>query len=340
MAIVNFNTSRQTLRCLESLRASTRQPQWVCVLDNASGDDDFDALARGITPLPRAELRLFRSTVNLGFAGGNNALIDELMRELQCHVVVLLNNDATAEPAMLERLVDAASNAGEVALVGGRMNRLAAPTEPDSLGISIYASLMPANRLSADDPYLGPTGGCCLITRSLVEKLKEQTGYVFDERFFCYCEDTDLAMRALLLGHRPVYAADAIALHEGQASTGNVDNDFIAYHGLRNLIWMHAKLVPGWLLVKYGVLLAAAHAMTLVRQTLSGRFVVMLAVYRDALRKLPEFWRERKRFAALQGHVDSSELDRLIAPRFYRRGYLGEVIAQLKARRAKRQAPA
>ena len=39
------------------------------------------------------------------------------------------------------------------------------------------------------------------------------------------------------------------ALHQGQASSGGAArDDFIAYHGVRNVIWMHVKLMPTALL--------------------------------------------------------------------------------------------
>ena len=100
------------------------------------------------------------------------------------------------------------------------MHKLADPAEVDTLGIAMYASLMPADRKSLDDTFIGPTGGCCMLTRALIERLKAVSGYCFDPRFFCYCEDTDMVLRAVLLGYRPIYLDQLVALHEGQASSG------------------------------------------------------------------------------------------------------------------------
>ncbi len=325
LTVVNFNTAEHTLRCLASLEGCDLAPDCVLVLDNASAPADLERLVQGCRALPRSEIRVYRSATNLGFAAGSNALVALALAEPGCRHVAMLNNDAIAQPALFVRLLAAMSGApGPAGLAGGRMNRLDDPGRADTLGISLYASLMPADRLDAADPYLGPTGGCCMLSRELVERLVAVSGYCFDSRYFCYCEDTDLALRAVLLGFRPAYADDLVALHEGQASSAP-DSAFIAYHGLRNLIWMHAKLVPGRLFAKYGVLLAAAHAMSFVRQCLVGRFGLMMKVYRDAFARLPEFRAERARFAR-EARVGSRELERLIAPRFYRKGYLGEVL--------------
>jgi GT2 family glycosyltransferase len=85
-----------------------------------------------------------------------------------------------------------------------------------------------------DEVLLGPTGGCALLRRRLLEDLRAMHGAWFDEQFFCYAEDTDLVIRARWLGYRAAYAADAIVQHEGSLSSGGPDNDFVLYHGIRN----------------------------------------------------------------------------------------------------------
>ncbi len=232
--VINYNTAFQTLRCLKSLRESTLQPDWVFVLDNASASDDYLHLLIGCERPTFGELRLYKSVKNLGFAQGSNVLIDLLLGEPRCKEVMLLNNDAVAQADMLETLslalFKSGSNAG---LAGGRMHKLADPSEVDTLGISLYASLMPADRKTLEDPWLGPTGGCCLMSRQMLQTLHRTTGYYFDARYFCYCEDTDLVIRGVLSGFEPVYVNSLVALHEGQASSGGGHSDFISYHGIR-----------------------------------------------------------------------------------------------------------
>lgn len=324
--VINYNTAKQTLRCLESIQQSTLLPDWVLVLDNASAAVDYQCLIEGARAPQAGLLCIYRSERNLGFAEGSNVLIDLLLNQSACNYVVLLNNDAVAQKDMLAVLLHALQVAGEGAgLAGGRMHKLADPAEVDTLGIAMYASLMPADRKSLDDAYVGPTGGCCMLDRLLIEQLKAVSGYCFDPRFFCYCEDTDLVMRAVLMGYRPVYLDQLLALHEGQASSGGGYNPFVAYHGLRNTLWMHIKLMPSELWWRYGVFLLLAHILMIGRHILSGRFSLMLRVYRDALRSAPEFWAERKQLQErLPAHGQA--LDDRITKRFYRMGYLRHVL--------------
>jgi len=258
------------------------------------------------------------------------------MAEPDCRFAGLINNDAVAKPSMVTRLVDAmAGEPGRVGLTGGRMHKLHAPDEVDTLGIAIYSSLMPADRKSTADPYFGPSGGCCMLARELIEELEATCDYCFDDRFFCYCEDTDLVLRANLLGYQPAYVDEILALHEGQASSGSGYNPFIAYHGIRNTLWMHLKLMPTAILVRHCAWLLLLHAMIIARTLAVGHVRLLFSIYRDALAQRRAFWDERRRF---QRHVrvTPAQLAQRFAPRFYRKGYLRLVAAQLWAQHRKK----
>ncbi len=208
------------------------------------------------------------------------------------------------------------------------MHQLHAPGSVDTLGITIYANLMPADRKTTEDPYLGPTGGCCIMDRAFVEDTISVSGYLFDSRFFCYCEDTDLVLRAVLRGYRPIFVNDVVALHEGQASSGGNYNDFIAYHGLRNALWMQWKLMPMVLRLRHSPSSLAAQMMTVVRYTLDGRLGVLLRVYKDAYARRAEFRQEGMRLSAYW-KLNARALRRRFSSRFYRKGYIKLALAQL-----------
>lgn len=330
LAIINYNTAPQTLRCLESVRQVLDPPDWVAVLDNGSEDEAIGSAIARFHPYDSTDLRLWRSERNLGFAEGSNRLIARLLDDPDCRYILLLNNDAVAMPSLPSRLYAALCDAPTAGLAGGRMHRLDAPHRVDTLGIALYASLMPADRHALSDGYLGPTGGCALISRACLEDLRRSAGYWFDPRFFCYCEDTDLVLRARLLGYRPVFVDEVLALHEGQASSTAVKgyNPFIAYHGIRNSLWLIAKSIPGRLLAKYGLLFLLAHLMTIARHLLSGHPRLLFRAYRDAFRGLPELLAERRRLRE-HARIDARRLDAVITPRFYRRGYPALVVRQL-----------
>jgi GT2 family glycosyltransferase len=65
---------------------------------------------------------------------------------------------------------------------------------------------------------------------------------LFDERFFMYCEDVDLAFRAQLAGYRCVYTPRAVARHRLSATGGG---KLASYQCGRNFVWLLARDVPG-----------------------------------------------------------------------------------------------
>jgi GT2 family glycosyltransferase len=180
---------------------------------------------------------------------------------------------------------------------------------------------MPADRYDTNEPYLGPTGGCAMITRECLLTLKRTSGYFFDSRFFCYCEDTDLVLRANLLGYRPVFVNEVLALHEGQASSNKGFNQFIAYHGLRNSTWLVIKLIPASVILRFGLLHFLSHLMTISNHVLHGRVCLLRDTYRDILNNYRNITADRRRLT-LARKVPSIRLAKLIAPRFYRKGYI------------------
>lgn len=324
--LINYNTAVQTLRCIASLSSCTPPPAWIMVLDNASSDADFAQLVSSLHGTSHSHIRLFRSPSNLGFAAGSNFLVDQLLAIERCQYLGLLNNDAIALPELVQVLRGALTSSQlSIGMSGARMHKMHNPQEVDTLGISLYASLMPADRKDIADPYLGPTGGCCLMTRAFVQDVIITTGYCFDARFFCYCEDTDLALRANLLGYQPSYSDQMVALHEGQASSNTAPGHFIAYHGLRNAIWMHLKCLPNRLLLRHAHWLLLAHVLTIVRQTLSGRAWVMFTVYRDAFAAFRQMRQENQRLQRAS-RISPDHWQSLISRHFYRAGYTKQVL--------------
>lgn len=329
VVIVNYRTPHLTLRCLSSLGALNPLPGWVVILDQ----DPEEGRALELSPdifclFPQTAVRVFVSKVNLGFALGCNVAVDILLKEPSCRAILLLNNDAVALPSLSQVLLKALNAAPRAGMVGGRIDKLDEPGKVDTLGITLHKSLMPANRLTLDEPFLGPTGGCCLLDRSFVEDMLTSFGYLFDPRFFCYAEDTDLAVRAILKGYQPVYIDQKVALHQGQASTGKGYQPFIAYHGIRNVIWMHVKWFSWDLLWRHVGWLFIAHFLAVVRQILSGRPDVAYRIYRDAWKGLPSFFSERKSHLELiqKGSVLISEK---LSDRFYQSGYFKSTLIQL-----------
>lgn len=329
IVLVNFNTADRSLRCVASLQPLAGQIRLI-VVDSGSRPADLAALRAGLArEWPQAEL--IASPLNIGFAAGCNRAITRCLADAAISHVLLLNNDAVATPQLHAWLLDHLHGRADADLAGGRVLKLdAGSDEVDSLGIAFYRSLLASNRLDPQEPYFGPTGGCALYARRVLEKLRDTHGYVFDEEFFCYAEDTDVAARALLLGFTPAYADAVLARHEGQASSGGGFNDFVLYHGIRNSLWMLLKCVPASLILRNLPWLLAIHAGIVLRHGLRGKARVVFRLYRDALGGSLRMWRKRRRIQRSR-HIRAATFAQHVSRRFYDRGYVRNALKDLWA---------
>jgi len=129
----------------------------------------------------------------------------------------------------------------------------------------------------------------------------------FDERFFCYHEDVDLALRMRLAGGECVQSADAIVEHVSSGISDQVGG-FAVYHGTRNRIWTFIKSMPLPLLILLAPLHIFANLAYLIWSAFRpGRFKPTARGIWHGLRGLPDMWASRK---VVQSHraIPASEL--------------------------------
>lgn len=116
----------------------------------------------------------------------------------------------------------------------------------------------------------------------------------FDESFFCYMEDVDLGFRLRLAGHKCLFVYDAVARHEGSASSG-LHSDFYVYHGARNMVWTFMKNMPAPLLIMYLPQHLLLNLFTMLWYALQGKGGAVVRAKRDSIAGLPRVLEQRKR---------------------------------------------
>jgi N-acetylglucosaminyl-diphospho-decaprenol L-rhamnosyltransferase len=284
--IVNFNGGPHLRRCVACLIRQSEARFEAVIVDNASTDGSLE----GLPADPR--LRLLRLQDNTGFAKGNNIGIAGCAAPL----VALLNPDAFPEPGWLAALVQAAQSWPDAVMFGSLQVCADSPELLDGLGDVYFCAgtswrgghrhVRP--RIAAAAEAFGPCAAAALYR---TEWFRHVGG--FDERFFSYAEDVDLAFRLRLAGGRCIQVPDAVVAHVGSAVTGEM-SEFSVYHLTRNQIWTFLKCMPWpllWLLLPAHVLLVVA---TLVRARRHGRSRAVARGVRDAVYRVPEFWVARR----------------------------------------------
>lgn len=329
VVVVNRNAGRHLAHVLECLEEQTASAHRVIVVDNASDDGSLDGLAERF---PRFEL--VRSQENLGFAAGNNLAVEEAA---DCELVALLNPDAFPQPDWLERLLAAAAaNPGHAAF-GSTLLLAADPGTFDGTGDEYHVSGVAWRRdqgapVTVREP--GETFSVCAAA-ALYRRSAFRAVGGFDEHFFCYYEDTDLAFRLRLAGHRCLYVPGAVVHHVGSATTGLL-SPFTIYHSARNQLWTYVKNMPSPLLWLYLPQHLFLSVLTVLTYTLLGQGRAALRGKGDGLRALPRVLAERRRIQASRT-ASAAELRR--AMRGGAEGYVTPVrirLRELQGRRRRR----
>ncbi len=212
VVIPTYNARSLLSEALEHLAAQT-VPHDVVVVDNASTDGTAAAIRERF---PR--VRLVALDANLGFGRAVNRGVDTVDTD----VVVLVNNDVLCPPDFLERLLAPLAD-DRVSMTAGVLLQHDRPDLVDSAGIELDRTLRswdmlwnrPVAELADAAEPVGPCGGAAAFRTAAFRAVGG-----FDDAFFAYWEDVDLALRLRLAGHACVRAADARALHRHGQTVG------------------------------------------------------------------------------------------------------------------------
>jgi GT2 family glycosyltransferase len=318
VAIINYRTAEATVKCATLCATLAGPDASIHLLDNGSGAADVGVLRGLASRFPT--VRLIESSDNLGFAAGTNLLLASVLADGAIDQVLLLNSDTEPTPGFIGAMQARLDPAAHTDMVAARLLD-ANSGNVDTLGITLFRSTLASNRKREDEKLLGPSGGCALLTRRLLEDLRAQHGEWFDETFFCYAEDTDLAVRARWLGYAAAYAPDAVVHHAGSLSSGGPENDFVLYHGIRNSLWWLVKNAPlGWFLRSLPWFVAL-HAGIVLRHLRRGRARVLWRLYRDAIKGIGSMRRKRAIIRRTR-RVPTREFASWVEPHFYQRDYV------------------
>ena len=300
VVVLNYNGKRYLDDCLSSLAAQTFRDLEVIVVDNASTDGSVEYIKSNFS-----WVRLVINKENLGFAGGTNSGI----RAAEGDLILTFNNDARADSRLLEYLHKpmADSNVGVCAakmlLADGRIN---------SAGICLSRSgaawdrgmFGPDNgQYDAREEVFGACAGAALYRREMLDEIG-----LFDEDFFLYMEDVDLAFRARLAGWKCIYVPEAKVFHHHGGTTG-AGSDLSVYYGNRNVIWYAIKDFPTGLLITSLPFIVARNLAVIPYYALRGQGRVILKSKIDALKGVTMMLRKRK---DVLRKVDDSEINRFV----------------------------
>ncbi len=232
--LINWRDERQTLQCVDEVRSWLSINPNIIVVDNESSTNSQTTLAKALLPH-----ELICSGSNLGYAGGNNLAIKQVLAGTDRYIL-LLNTDAqVSEKSVMALLATMNDNpeisilgpviyegeAGKVkCLIGGRDIAQHASTRIEASPESL--ATIPGYPLH-DVDYVS---GTVLLARSSVF---EQLG-LLDEQYFFSGEIADFCKRAKNEGHKACVDLSVEAFHDTGKTPSQRRETLYTYYSLRN----------------------------------------------------------------------------------------------------------
>jgi GT2 family glycosyltransferase len=254
--ITTYNSAKFLARCLDSIDSQTCQAIEVIVVDDASSDETRTILQQ------RTGLKIFCNDRNTGFAAAQN----QAARAAQGSWLLSLNPDVVLSPTFVETLVTTGELHAQIGTVCGKLLRWDFDAHEefthviDSTGIYFRRDLrhldrgaeeLDAGQYEKVEYVFGATGAAALYRRAMLDDVSVE-GQYFDEQFFAYREDADLAWRAQLMGWHCLYTPKAVAWHVRRVTPERRKQlpHEINWHSVKNRFLMRAKNIS-WPLYRH-----------------------------------------------------------------------------------------
>ena len=220
IVLITYNSRSYIQACLDSIFRQDVNDVEVIVVDNASTDG-----TREFVQTMYAQAKLIANSANLGASKARNQGIECAVGEW----VLTLDSDVVLGDGFLQEFLLAPRElSDDIGMVQTNILNIDGKTiHSQGIYLSVIRRFFDLNRGKPQDfvdpeakRILGPCSAAAFYRRSMLEELKEPTGY-FDERFFFLVEDVDLAWRARRAGWKVVLCRQLTCFHTGNGSGTN-----------------------------------------------------------------------------------------------------------------------
>jgi GT2 family glycosyltransferase len=258
---VNYDHPDITCALLESLQHITYPNIEIIVVDNASPKDD-----PAILKITYPEIVFIQSSVNLGFAGGNNLGI----RKAHGKYVLFINNDTEVEPGFLEPLV---AKLESNKMIGAVSPKIKFYYQPDTIQYSGQAPINPYTirshgyghgaidngQFESDSLTHFVHGAAMMVPLSVIKEVG-----LMPECYFLYYEELDWCASIKRAGYQLWYVHNSVILHKESISTGKLTPFKTYYLNRSRLLYLrrNVKGITFFIATMYQILIAIPKNLT------------------------------------------------------------------------------
>ena len=236
----NYNGKKFLKAFFESLNNDSELIGEVIIVDNASTDGSKEYIEGSTFNFP---VRLIENTENVGFSPAVNQGIEKAQYEY----IFSLNNDTEVKKGSIKALVDLMSSDDNIFSLQAKMLQYNNKELIDDVGdeYNLLACTKKTGENHSSGEYtevceiFSACAGAAMYRKSLLLELG-----MFDDNFFAYMEDVDLAIRSRIYGYKNLLCPDAVVYHIGSATSGSRYNEFKVRLAARNNVWVVYKNLP------------------------------------------------------------------------------------------------
>ncbi|MBP3225706.1 MAG: glycosyltransferase family 2 protein, partial [Methanobrevibacter sp.] len=236
----NYNGERFLKTFMDSLNEDSEYIGEVIIVDNGSTDGSIDYLKNNRFNFP---LVLIENKENLGFSPAVNQGILKAKHDL----IFSINNDTEIKKGSIKALADLISSSDDIFSVQAKMlqytNKELIDDVGDEYNLLAWTKKTGENHHSDEYSEVMDIFSSCAGAAMYKKPVLNEIG-LFDDNFFAYMEDVDLAIRSKINGYRNLLCPDAIVYHIGSATSGSRYNEFKVRLAARNNVWVVYKNIP------------------------------------------------------------------------------------------------
>ena len=236
----NYNGERFLKTFLNSLNEDSQYIGEVIIVDNGSTDGSLDYLKSNSFDFP---LVLIENKENVGFSPA----VNQGIRKDKNNLIFSINNDTEIKKGSIKSLIDLITSSDDIFSVQAKMlqytNKNLIDDVGDEYNLLAWTKKVGENHESSEynevKDIFSSCAGAAMYNKSILDEIG-----LFDDNFFAYMEDVDLAIRSKINGYRNLLCPNAIVYHIGSATSGSRYNEFKVKLAARNNVWVVYKNLP------------------------------------------------------------------------------------------------
>ena len=236
----NYNGERFLKTFLNSLNEDSQYIGEVIIVDNGSTDGSLDYLKSNSFDFP---LVLIENKENVGFSPA----VNQGIRKAKNNLIFSINNDTEIKKGSIKSLIDLSTSSDDIFSVQAKMlqytNKNLIDDVGDEYNLLAWTKKVGENHESSEynevKDIFSSCAGAAMYNKSILDEIG-----LFDDNFFAYMEDVDLAIRSKINGYRNLLCPNAIVYHIGSATSGSRYNEFKVKLAARNNVWVVYKNLP------------------------------------------------------------------------------------------------